>query len=111
MSRSSNKRKQKNQIGEPFAPILKPMVNSPAFKKLSNAARVAYLLLKCQCKESGQREVIFPYGSAEQFMKRHTFSRSIKQLEELGFIEKSDFGGLYRRTNVYRFINDWRSIK
>ena len=29
-------------------------------------------------------------------MNRHTFSRAVKQLVELGFIEKSDFGGLYR---------------
>ena len=104
-------RNRKNKIGEPFVPVIKQMIRSPAFKKLSNASRVAYLLLKAQCKESGQREVIFPYSDAERYMKRKTFARSIKQLTELGFIEKSSFGGLYRRTNVYRFTEGWRQIE
>lgn len=104
------KRNKKNRIGEPFAPLLKAMVNSAAYKKLSNPARTAYTLLLCQCNEPGQREVIFPYSHAEAYMKRDTFSRSIKQLIELGFIEKTDFGGLYRRTNVYRFVDGWRGV-
>ena len=86
------------------------MIKSPAFIKLSNASRVAYLLLKSQCTKSGQREIIFPYNDAEHYMKRATFARSIKQLIELGFIEKSSFGGLYRLTNVYRFTERWRQI-
>ena len=106
-----SKRKKQNHIGEPFVAILKPMVASPAFKKLTNASRVAYMLLKAQCREAGQREVIFPYGHAEPYMNRNTYSRSIKQLVEFGFIEKSDLGGLYRRTNTYRFIELWRSFK
>ena len=105
------KRNRKNKIGEPFVPVIKHMIKSPAFKKLSNASLVAYLLLKSQCNESGQREVLFPYGDAEKYMKRAIFARSIKQLAELGFIEKSSYGGLYRRTNVYRFMEGWRQIE
>jgi hypothetical protein len=105
------KRNKKNHIGEPFVPILKPMIQSPAYKKLTNASRVAYLLMKAQCKESNQREVTFPYSHAEIYMTRHTFSRSIDQLVKYGLIEISSFGGLYRRTNIYRFIEDWRKIK
>ena len=107
----SRRKRNGNKIKEPFVPILKPMVNSLAFKKLTNAQRVAYLLLKCQCKEAGQREVIFPFSHAESYMDRHTFGKAIKRLIELGFILKTDFGGLYRRTNVYKFIDDWRKIK
>jgi hypothetical protein len=44
-------------------------------------------------------------------MDRKTFTRSIKQLCALGFIEKSDFGGLFRRTNVYKFAEGWRALK
>jgi hypothetical protein len=105
------RRKKSNPIGENFVPVVKFMIKSPAFKKLTNASRVAYLLLKAQCNNRDQREVVFPYSHAEDYMNRHTFARSIKQLVDLGFIEKSDFGGLYRRTNVYRLIEDWRKIK
>jgi hypothetical protein len=91
--RKPGKRNKKNQIGEPFVPTLKYMIHSPAYKKITNASRVAYLLLKSQCKESNQKEVIFPYSHAEQYMTRHTFARSINQLIELGFIKKTSFGG------------------
>lgn len=101
----------KKPIGEPFVPITKYMIQSPAYKKLTNASRVAYLLLQAQCNKRKQQDVIFPYSHAAEYMNRHTFARSIKQLVELGFIEKSDFGGLYRRTNVYQFVNKWRDIK
>jgi hypothetical protein len=108
---SKNGRKNKNAIGEPFIPILKNMIKHDSFKQLTNAARVAYMLLQAQKTSNGDTEVIFPYTHAEQWMNRHTFSRSIKQLIELGFIERSSFGGLFRRTNQYKFIEDWRHGK
>jgi hypothetical protein len=102
-------RKKKQPIGEPFVPILKHMINHDSFKQLTNAARVAYMLLLAQKKSTSDNDVIFPYSHAEPYMNRHTFSRSIKQLIELGFIERSSFGGMYRRTNQYRFVEDWRN--
>ncbi len=105
------KRNKRNQIGEPFVAVIKYMLRSPAYKKLRNPARVAHLLLSAQRYQAGQREVKFPYSEAQQYMDRHTFSRAIRQLVELGFIEKTQYGGLYRRTNIYRFIEDWRKVK
>jgi hypothetical protein len=90
---------------------MKDMISSPAFLKLTNAARVSYLLLKAQCCKFGQNEVKFPFSHAVAYMNRNTFSRSIKQLESLGFIEKSFYGGLYRRTNVYKFSDKWKIDK
>lgn len=87
------------------------MIKSEAFKKLTNAARVTYLLLKAQCCKPNQVEVKFPYTDALPYMNKHTYSRSIKQLIELGFIEKTQEGGLYRRTNIYRFVESWRINK
>ena len=103
--------KRNNGIGESFVPVVKHMIVSPAFKKLTNASRVAYLLLKAQVNGKGQKEVKFPYSHATAYMDRKTFTRSVRQLRDLGFIEISDSGGLYRRTNVYRFIEKWRHIK
>ncbi len=103
--------KSRKSINGPFVPILKDMIKSPAYKKLTNASRTAYLLLKAQCCKFGQDEVKFPFSDAEPYMNRHTFSRSIKQLDALGFIEKSFIGGLYRRTNVYRFTERWRQTE
>jgi len=104
MSRS----KKKNNRLPPFAYITKEMIASESFKQLTNASRVAYLLLVSQCRSNDQKEVKFPYSHAKEYMKTNTFARAIKQLAEKGFIVKEQSGGLYRRTNIYSFSNDWK---
>ena len=95
----------------PFVPILKDMIKSPAYMQLTNASRTAYLLLKAQCTHFDQAEVKFPFSHVLPYMNKNTFSRSIAQLAELGFIEKSFVGGMFRRTNIYKFIEGWKGIK
>jgi hypothetical protein len=102
------RQKNRQKINGAFVPIMKEMISSPAFLNLTNASRVAYLLLKAQCSKFNQEEVQFPFSDACRYMNRNTFSRSIQELQEGGFIEKSSFGGLYRRTNVYRFSQLWK---
>ena len=102
------KNRKRSSISGPFVPILKEMIKSPAFGQLTNASRVTYLLLKSQCCRFDQNEVKFPFSDAEKFMHRHTFRDSITQLIELGFIEKSFIGGMFRRTNIYKFIEGWK---
>lgn len=93
----------------PFVYITREMLKSKAFKKLTNASRVTYLLFQAQIKSSGQTEIILTYTQTEEFMNNHTFSRSVKQLLKFGFIKKKQEGGLYRRTNIYSFSEDWRN--
>lgn len=106
-----NSYKKKRDKLPPFVPVLKEMIRSPAYKELTNAARTAHLLLKCQCCKFGQDEVRLPYRHTSEYMDQHTFSKAITQLSDLGFIEKTFEGGLYRRTNVYKFSEKWRDIK
>jgi glycerol-3-phosphate O-acyltransferase len=93
--------KKKDRL-PPFVPIFKEVIKSESFKRLTNSSRVAYLLLKSQCKRFDQKEVKYPYSCAEEYMDRHTFSTAIRQLIEEGYISKSQEGGLYRRTNLYQ---------
>jgi hypothetical protein len=88
----------------PFVPILKATIKSESFKRLTNASRVAYLLLKSQCCRFDQTDVILPYSHAEQFMHRGTWKSSIRQLQKEGYIAIEQKGGLFRRTNVYRLL-------
>jgi len=83
------------------------MLRSDAFKEISHASKTALLLLRAQLKNHGQVEVKFPYSHAEEYMDRHTFARSIRELEKRGFIRKTQLGGLYRRANIYTFCGAW----
>lgn len=95
----------------PFIYITKEMFRSNAFKQLTNSARTTYLLLQDQVRSAEQTQIICPYRFAAQYMDQKTFGRAIKQLAQIGFIEKHQKGGLFRRTNVYRFVNAWRYAK
>ena len=101
-------KKKRSTIYGPFVPMMKDMLNHKAYMGLNNSSRVAYLLLKAQVKRFDQTEVKFPYSDAMKYMDRHTFSKAITQLEASGFIQKTFEGGLYRRTNIYKFVEAWR---
>ena len=102
--------RRKNRL-PPFVYITKEMLGSDAYKKLSNPSRVTLLLLRAQLKNHDQVEVKFPYSHAQEYMKTNTFSRAVKELEEMGFIKKAQEGGLFRRTNIYSFTDAWREYK
>jgi len=110
--KKSNKEKPVEQKETPgFAMITNEVIKSAAFKKLTNTARTAYTLLRAQVKKKGQSDVIYPYSDALDYMERRSFSKAIKQLIEIGFIEKKQAGGLFRRTNIYIFSDKWRGFK
>jgi DNA-binding transcriptional regulator YhcF (GntR family) len=85
------------------------VVDSKAWEQLTNAARVAYIHLKRKVTNSTPGEITLSYNQMEKFMNRHTFADALTQLERKGFIEKTQMGGLYRRRNFFRLINEWRN--
>ncbi len=88
----------------PFTPTDNKLIDSDCYKKLTNASRVAYLLLCRQKKRFDQVDVIFPYSHAAEYMDIHTYSKAIKDLIVSGLIEKKQEGGLYRKTNIYTLL-------
>jgi hypothetical protein len=46
----------------------------------------------------------------DEIMGRHQFSAALKQLEEFGFIERTQRGGLFNRKNLFRLSEDWRKV-
>ena len=93
--------RKKSKRLPPFTPTPNDLIDSETYKKLSNAARVAYLLLCRQRKRFNQFEVNFSYSQAATYMGRHTWSKAIKDLISVGLITKKQEGGLYRRINIY----------
>ena len=102
--------KKKNRL-PPFVAIVKEMLRSDAWAELTNASRVAYVHLKDKCVSYEQSDITLSFREMERIMSRHTFSHAIDQLEEVGFIIKQQRGGLYRKRNYYRFIDEWRNYK
>lgn len=85
------------------------IVDSRGWQELTNAARVAYIHLKRKVTNSSPGEVSLSYKEMEKFMHRHTYADALELLEEKGFIEKKQMGGLYRRRNFFKLIDGWRN--
>lgn len=103
-------RTKKNRL-PPFVAIFREMLKSEAWKDLTNASRVAYVHLKGKCINAHGGEVTLSFKEMERIMDRHTFKRSLDQLEASGFITKEQRGGLYRRRNYFRFSEQWRTFR
>lgn len=99
--------KKKNRL-PPFVAIPKEMLRSEAWESISNAARVSYVHLKEKCITANPGEITLSFKEMERIMDRHTFSRSLSQLEARGFILKDQRGGLFRKRNYYRFTEQWK---
>jgi hypothetical protein len=102
--------KKKNRL-PPFVAILKDMLQSEAWKAISNPARVAYVHLKSKCFSASNDEITLSFKEMEPIMDRHTFSSALNQLEKHGFIIKIQRGGLFRKRNYFRIIDQWKNFR
>jgi hypothetical protein len=111
--------KNKTNRLPPFVPLIWDLLNSPAYKKLTPSAAKAlpYFLGKVKVKynDPEKYEKIFPfsYPEAEKLgFSTATFSRIHKELEEKGFIERAERGGLRGKSegySKYRLSRKWES--
>jgi len=99
--------RKKNRL-PPFVAILKEMLKSEAWESISNPARVAYIHLKSKCVTANGGEITLSFKEMERIMDRHTFARTLGQLEAHGFIIKEQRGGMFRKRNFYRFSEQWK---
>jgi hypothetical protein len=92
----------------PFVAIEKAMLRSEAWEKIGNASRVAFLHIKAEMVSANTNHLELSYRQMEGIMAHHTFSCALRELEDAGFIEREQRGGLFRRKNIFRIIDGWR---
>jgi hypothetical protein len=118
----------KNRIGGQFAPRLIEMLESPAFRVLSRAARQVLARIEIELAHHGGMDNGKLIVTFEQFVEygvhRHAIAPAIRELEVLGFIEVTEHGRAgnadFRRPSkfriTYRHVNraepthEWRRI-
>jgi hypothetical protein len=124
----SKRYRARNQIGGVFAPRLKEMLESPAYRVLSRAAhqvlaRIEIEHLRHGGNDNGTLAVTFDdfvaYG-----VNRHAIAPAIRELVALGFVEITQQGRAgnaeWRRPTLYRLTclptagvrptHEWRSV-
>ena len=116
MGYSNNRKKDKLP---PFVPLTWELLNSPAYKELSHSAAKALPFFLGKVKISPRRtdrydqEFHFSYGEGKKLgFATATFSRVIKGLVALGFIDPVDRGGLRgdsKSYNIFKLSRRWEA--
>jgi hypothetical protein len=107
---SVHTRGKKKRPSRPFVQVFKDLLQSPAWRELTNASRVAYIHLLAD--QNGQPKTLrLTYSQADELMQRKTFTRALRQLEALGFIERTVAGGLFNQCSEYQLSGRWRERK
>lgn len=68
--------KRKSNDNNPFVMLYKDILQSDAWKRLNNPARVAYLHMKAKVYKKNQKEITLSYKEMEPFMRPKNFQQS-----------------------------------
>jgi len=94
----------------PFIMLVHAMFDSEAFNSLSGSAvRVLLSIMRCKNGSNGTsaEPIQCPYAVMNGNMGQATKARAIRELEEKGFIELAQHGGLMKQPNLYVLSCEW----
>lgn len=111
-------RKQKDYGFKPFEKASIPdnrhvrismnMMESKAWKELTAHSVLLYLHMKTKYTGNNEDNIMFKQEEGEKLMARNTFTKSIDQLIDLGFIRLVEHHVHTRFANIYGFHNMWQ---
>ncbi|MCL6457654.1 MAG: hypothetical protein K6T85_06575 [Gorillibacterium sp.] len=88
--------------------ITDSMMDSTAWQELSPHAIVLYVYFKKKFNYSNEDNISFTYKEGTQLMKGDTFTKSLDQLIDLGFIKILQSGWSNRTASIYGFNDQWK---
>ena len=107
---------QKSPQDNHFFKMYDGLIMSPAYSKLSNNAKAIYNLLRANLYDSGNSAKC-PYQDINKYtgVHRNYIRGHLDELIQFGFIEikediKSTKRGVGKPSNVYQFIDKWKTI-
>lgn len=101
---------KRRRKGPNFIMLEHPLFDSEAFNSLSGSAvRVLLSIMRCKNGSNGTTDnpIICPHDSMNGRMSRTTIGKAIRELERIGFIERTQHGGLYKQLNLFALSGDW----
>ena len=87
--------------------ITRNMMESKAWKELTVHSRVLYMEMKAKYNGTNDNDISYTYTEGTELMSKLTFTKSMDQLIELGFIKIVSQGWNVREPNIYGFHDMW----
>ena len=95
-----------NTVDEPFTMIAKSLLYALSFDFNTNPKVVAvYLNMKLASR--GGRHFTFPHSAYKDWCSKDGFIKSVRALEESGYIRVVEHNKSPRKPNKYEFVSDW----
>lgn len=88
--------------------ITRNMMNSKAWQELSVHSKVLYMEMKSKYTGTNQDDISLTYSEGQKLMNKLTFTKSLDQLIELGFIKLVRQSWTTRECNIYGFHTMWQ---
>lgn len=101
MSRS---RRRKNRNSKSFVMLPRKMLRSQEWAQLSTAAKLFYIHLKAKYNSNNNGDIRLHYSELKGIRgisSPATISEANKELEEKGWIRRTQHGGMFRYYNKY----------
>lgn len=86
------------------------VLDSEEFQSLTVSEMVAYIYIKRYYNGFNNGEIQLHYASMKKVMAPGTLSKAIKGLEEKGWINKTQHGGMYRYKSKYKLTGQYDRI-
>lgn len=98
---------RKNIKCPPFVAISREAIRGKEWRDLSSSAKVVYIHLKYKYVGHNNGDITLHYSELKDMFSSGTISKSFRELEKIGWIERTKIGGLYRYQNQYKLTGKY----
>jgi len=89
-------------------PISYPMIDSPAWQKLSANAIKVFIQLKRKRNGNNDRNLSLTYNEMHGQLSSATLRKCLVELVEKGFIDMVRQGGMMKQCNIFGLSDRWK---
>jgi len=91
--------------------VEKSTLKSTAWRELAHTEKIVYIHLKANFNGSNNGRIPFKYSHMKGIMSPATISKALKGLLGKGWIEKTQYGGMYRYSCLYKLTGNHDVIR
>jgi len=102
---------RRRQSGPPFVMIDRALLQSKEWKELSVSQMITYIYIKKNYNGGNNGEIPLAYSELRSVFAPATLSKSLKDLINKGWIEKTKHGGMYRYQCLYKLTGKHDRIR
>ena len=102
---------KKRHAGPPFVMLERDTLDSPEWKELSRSAMMTYVYIKKNYNGGNNGKIPLKYADLKGILAPATISKSLKELQSKGWIEKTKHGGLHRFYCLYELTGKHDRIR